>query len=432
VALLRAALAEWRPRGLLISAGHVEHGIRGAESEADARFVAALCGSLSVPFRLCRVDVPAAAAATGESTEMAARRLRYDALFRLARELGADAVATGHTLDDQLETLFLRLARGTGPSGLACISPDSPGRDAPAARSPRLLRPLLSRRHAELADYLRSLRQPWREDATNASQEYLRNRVRTTLVPAFEAAFGADGIRNAARSVALLAEEENDWLRPLVRNALSAAASAGGLSAAVLRTLPRPLARRVLLEWLHFHEGLSPERQSRSLLDALLDFAVAPDRGERDIALSETLRLRRSYDALTLVRASGRNAGSAPVFSLAVVPGTGPVREPRRSPLEPPFHASLAADRVGDRPLTVRAPRPGDRFRPLGGPGCRLVSDILTDLKVPRSRRSAVPLVCCGDEIAWIPGYAVAAGYAVAPSAPALHLTLEIDFSSMA
>ena len=239
---LRAWLGGRPPYGLV--AAHFHHGIRGAEADADAAFVADLCGSLGVPLRIGRGDVPSEAARTGESEEMAARRLRHAFLAATAAERGAEALATGHTLDDQAELFFLRLKRGASARGLSGMRPFEPASGA----SPARVRPLLRVRHAALADWLRSEGLAWREDATNASDDADRNRIRHRVVPAVLDAFGPSALATLARTMDLLrddadlldalAADENESIRhsafgiqhsSLLRRRIAAALYAAGV-----------------------------------------------------------------------------------------------------------------------------------------------------------------------------------------------------------
>ena len=204
---LRAWLGAKPPYGL--SAAHFHHGIRGAEADADAAFVAELCDSLGVPLRVGRGDVPAEAARTGESPEMAARRLRR---AFLRDSSGGAAVATGHTLDDQAELFFLRLKRGASARGLSGMRPFEPASGSAPAR----VRPLLRVRHAALADWLRAEGLAWREDATNAADDADRNRIRHRVVPAVLDAFGPAFLSTLARSMDLL-RDDADLLDALAR-----------------------------------------------------------------------------------------------------------------------------------------------------------------------------------------------------------------------
>src|SRR5262245_5311551 len=174
VALLRA-LADFLPAASLVIA-HLNHRLRGADSDADAAFVAALCPH--VPHHVEAADVAHAAATTGDNLESAARNLRYGFLSRIARETGATWVATAHTRDDQAETVLHRLIRGSGLRGLRGIA-----ESRELAPGVRLIRPLLTLSRKDVIAYLGGIEQPWREDATNRDTRFTRNRIRHELLP---------------------------------------------------------------------------------------------------------------------------------------------------------------------------------------------------------------------------------------------------------
>ena len=167
-----------------IHGAHLEHGLRGPAGEADARWVEELCGRMGVEVTIGRADVEAAASASGESIESEARRQRYAFLHRAACEVGSAVVVVGHTADDQVETIVHRIVRGTGIRGLAGM---------PAARllgksaggegqEVWLVRPMLEVRRHEVEAFLRSEGIVWREDLSNASLAYTRNRIRHELM----------------------------------------------------------------------------------------------------------------------------------------------------------------------------------------------------------------------------------------------------------
>ena len=253
--LLVAVLAElgFDVRGL-----HVAHGLRGAESDADAAFVAALCKRLGVSLHLARWDTRARMRRRKLAGENGLRTLRREFFDAAAKRVGAGVIATAHTADDQLETVLLRLMRGTGLRGLGGMRP----------RAGRWIKPLLEATRADLEADLRAARQPWREDASNSDASFTRNRVRHGVVPALIAALpgaGGDGGRNGERDagrrggrsglalrVAALAAELREvesalrrWTRPLAR-----AATANSVHARIplerLRRFPAA-ARRELI-----------------------------------------------------------------------------------------------------------------------------------------------------------------------------------------
>jgi tRNA(Ile)-lysidine synthase len=223
VALLRALHSLNRQ----LTVAHLNHQLRGADSEADAAFVGELCRSLDVPFRVKALDV--AAMATGDNLEATARSLRYAFFIQVADETGADWIATGHTADDQAETVLHRIIRGTGIQGLRGIAPARAGEGSPQTRrafaekwpaaikekwpiankelSPldRLIRPFLSVTRAEILTYLSALNQPFREDVTNADPRFTRNRIRHELMPLLKS-FNPDVVS----ALAHLAEQASD------------------------------------------------------------------------------------------------------------------------------------------------------------------------------------------------------------------------------
>src|SRR5262245_22183340 len=174
VALLRALADDSPPGGLIVA--HLNHRLRGADSDADAAFVAQLCPQL--PHHIEAIDVAVAAADGGENLESAARRVRYEFLEKVAHETGASWVATAHTLDDQAETVLHRLIRGTGLRGLRGIA-----ERRNLAPGITLLRPMLTVCRTEVIAYLREIGQEWREDATNRDPAFTRNRIRHELLP---------------------------------------------------------------------------------------------------------------------------------------------------------------------------------------------------------------------------------------------------------
>jgi tRNA(Ile)-lysidine synthase len=231
LALLHALRVLSRPRRWDLAVLTVDHGLRPG-SAADAAFVADHAKSLGLPVRVLTLGPADLAAHRAAGPEGAARAARYAALWPAAGDLGCRWLATGHTLDDQAETVLLQLLRGAGPDGLAGM----------AVRSGRLLRPLLTVRRAETRAGCAAAGLDWREDPTNAGDGPLRNRVRHRLLPLLEEL--RPGATRALARTAALAADERDWLDPLVAEALAAT---GGVPEA-LAGRPLALARRVVRE----------------------------------------------------------------------------------------------------------------------------------------------------------------------------------------
>jgi tRNA(Ile)-lysidine synthase len=214
LALLHALRALARPRGWRLAVVSVDHGLR-AGSASDAAFVADHAKALGHPVRVRTLGPADLEPHHRAGPEGAARAARYAALWPATDELGCHWLATGHTLDDQAETVLLQLLRGAGPDGLAGM----------AVRSGRLLRPLLTTRRAETRACCAAIGLDWREDPTNAGDGPLRNRVRQRLLPLLEDL--RPGATQALARTAALAADERDWLAPLVAETLAATLAGG-------------------------------------------------------------------------------------------------------------------------------------------------------------------------------------------------------------
>lgn len=234
--------------GAQVVIGHVHHGLRGAEADADQDAVAVLAARLAVPFAARRVDPHAlrdgASSRERPTLQEAARTARYAALDSLAAELGADRIATAHHTDDQAETVLLRLFRGTGPDGLGGIPESSP--------DGRIVRPLLRLARADLERYAAARSLTWRDDSSNASPDYARNRLRAWL-PALARDFNP----RLLRAIADLAEaqrRDGEWIRAWVQREADARFTAEGawlrIDAKDWRSLPEALSRRLAREAL--------------------------------------------------------------------------------------------------------------------------------------------------------------------------------------
>jgi tRNA(Ile)-lysidine synthase len=296
LALLHAMRTLAGPRGWRLAVVTVDHGLRSG-SAADAAFVVDHAKSLGLPARLEPLSPADLEPHRRAGQEGAARAARYRALWRAAAELGCDWLATGHTLDDQAETVLLQLLRGAGPDGLAGMT----------VRSGRLLRPLLGVRRAETRDCCAAIGVDWREDPTNQEPGPLRNRVRQRLLPLLEE-LRPGAVVTLARAAALAADER-DWLDPLLAAALAATrvdASPEGsgpvaLDAGALAGLPVALARRVVRAAAR-HAGAGPPDAEAT--DRVVALATGSARGAPARPGGETSwpggRARRAAAAVVL------------------------------------------------------------------------------------------------------------------------------------
>lgn len=413
-----ALLAALSQLDFMVTAAHVNYGLRGAESDGDEQFVRTLCERLGVELRVLRADVKARMEVSGGSLEMACRDIRYEWFEALRNELGAEAVAVAHHRDDQAETFLLNALRGSGIAGLRGMEP---------RRAPAIVRPLLRVSRAEIVDFLHCKGLTWREDSTNAVADVKRNKVRLTVMPALREAFGDDAPQRITSTMECLAEEER-LLRHLVeaeRKAVSVKgdsadcpcgrSASGSLDVAALCRRHGSDAAALLFQMLR-GEGLT-----RSMAD---DIAADP------------MRPSARFGPFMLSRGILAPFDDTPppecrrLASLA--DGPWALEELPMSEFQPGRDPSVAwfdADGIpaGAR-WELRTRRNGDRMRPFGMRGTRLLSDIYADAKLSPRRRAMQPVLLCNGIIAWLPGLANAHFAPVGPSTTRLlRLTIRKD-----
>jgi tRNA(Ile)-lysidine synthase len=397
--------APFRLVGLL----HLNHHLRGAESDRDEAFVRALGERLGLVVDVAHRDVTAEARASHRSIEAAAREAR-DAFFReAAARLGASSVATAHTADDQAETVLLRLLRGSGARGAGGIHP----------RRGCLIRPLLDVRRAALRADLIDRGEAWLEDSSNADRSIPRNAIRHELLPAIER-LAPGGVTALTRFAALARDDEAELEAAAIEAARKIVLFDGvsvRLSRAVLAGLSPAVARRVVRGAI---ERVGVAAVARHI-DAIRTLAAADtSKGHLDVPGGS---VDFTPAEVVLTRAVGRGRQAEGGFDRRLpVPGSVEVPEagvrlvaeladaagPWRWPNGQGPAAAVQGEGVQGG-LRVRSRRPGDRLRPLGAPGRRKVQDVLVDRKVPRRERDRVPIVVDDTgRIVWVAGHALA------------------------
>lgn len=401
-----------------VTVAHLNHGIR-AEADDDAAFVRSIATAHDLPFVLDHADVPALAEANGESIEMAARRARYAFFTNAAMKAECTAIATAHTRDDQAETIILNLARGTGVGALAGIPRCS------MLGPMRLIRPLLDIDRHDVESYLRERDISWREDASNTDTRFLRNRVRRHVMPMLETQLNPQ-IRDALLRCADIWREEDCWLQALTEDALESCRAESDLHLKPLRALPTAARRRVLRLWL-VRADVDPVALSYDAIQRI-EGLLSCKHGSASVPIRGGTRVVREYDRLLLddqpdnappcddalpVRVPG--VTNHPDLDLHIEASIAPgiVKEKSSTPGALPARASLAIRPDAVDRIVVRMWRPGDTMRVRGVPGAKKLQDIFTDAKVPSRQRHRIPVIECGGEIAWIPGFRVAEGWEV-------------------
>jgi tRNA(Ile)-lysidine synthase len=439
VALLRLLHRLRSELGITLAVVHFNHALRGAESEADAAFVAELAGALELEFLAAREDVGAEASRQGWNLEDAARRLRYAFFNRVIDEGRATHIAVAHTADDQAETVLARLMRGTGPTGLAGIYPVAG----------TVVRPLLGTRRENLREYLRANGQTWREDSTNRDVRRTRAHIRGQLLPMIERDFSGEIVGHLG-DLARLAREEGNFWDALVEDRFQALTHSGGEDVRVaVHDLLTPLALqmagtenrasrncnefgplRMLTERLirRLYEEVRGDRRELGAnhVEQVMHLASGSSSGHH-LELPGGITVRRTFGELifscretipqpTDDGTAQRENAYEYVVSLPLL-GTATVSIPelgkcfRLKVIDWPVTESdtkrdanvLDADLLRS-PLILRNWRPGDAYRPHGGRHERKLKSMFLAGRIPSDKRAAWPVLESGGRVIWAQG----------------------------
>jgi tRNA(Ile)-lysidine synthase len=458
VALLRVLCELRHEIGIVLAVVHFNHKLRGLESDADEEFVFQLAREHQLDFFRGDADVSVHASARHIGLEAAARELRYGFFRSLMRSpVGSahsnlDKVATGHTADDQAETVLMRVMRGAGTRGLAGIHPRVALEGQDGIASGEVVRPLLELRRCEVEQYLGELGQPWREDSTNLETHFIRNRVRHVLLPLIEKEFNPSIVSGLAE-VADIAREEEDyweneaagwtgtgihWTEPEWSPHAGSAAEHGlvelkpfrpDLAGRLEERGPLALNATVDLAWF-LSEAVAVQRRIIKVIgttsgvplefrrvEEIREFAAQEHASGKQLALPMGWKVIREPDALVFLTPDLRTQERMPtdyeyalslpgrtlvpeagivVEAVRVAPGSDPERYNRDRLLEP----SLLA-----RQLIVRNWRPGDRFWPAHAKSPRKVKELLQERRLIGTARKLWPVAVSGNEIVWLRGF---------------------------
>jgi tRNA(Ile)-lysidine synthase len=413
-ALLGALVALAEERGVSVCAAHLNHGLRGDEALRDQQCAEAVARRLGVDCVVAR----STALPAGANLEARAREQRYAFLTRIAEEQGCSKIATGHTMDDQAETVLMRLLRGTGPDGLAGIRP---------VRDGHIIRPLIECSRAEVLAFLRAADLPFCEDSSNRDRRFLRNRIRHEVLPLLQSIQPA--VKHRLAIAAQFIGDELVLLRDQDAERLAAVAGPDGV-------LPVSAAAdsRLVRAWLRAQRG---DLGGLTLAHFRAVGRLAHGRRPNgQVVLPHGQRVVREYGRL-LFRA--RQPAPAPTPQRLLVGGSTLCLESgwRIGAELRPFDAQswrrpadlfeLFADAaLVSGPLVVRTVRAGDRIQPLGLHGHRKLQDVLVDRKVPIQTRRTCPVVELDGKVFWVPGIVRSSQALVTPKTrTALRLSAE-------
>lgn len=383
---------------------HLNHQLRRSAT-ADAEFVGDLAERMGVPATIISFDVGAYCRERKLGIETGAREVRYRLMEEVAREVGAQKIATGHTLDDQVETFLMRLVRGAGPTGLRAIPP---------VRG-RYVRPLIDAARNQVLEYCMTRALDFRVDATNQVPDQPRNLLRLEIIPAFKR-LNPNLEFTIGRSIEILADEDEYMLGAAIEAFNELAHKAEGairIDRERFLALPGAIARRVIRLAVETLEPEAPSVDARQIEEALRQLRRG---GGVEVHIVGGLNFHREYDEFVVTkRLSPPPEVRRPldVPGRADVPELGLVLESKlvaRDELgEPPSgERSAAIDAASVKGgLLVTTPIAGDAFHPFGMRGTKKLSDFFIDGKVPKADRAKVPVVRCDDRIVWVVGHRI-------------------------
>ncbi|MBI4297465.1 MAG: tRNA lysidine(34) synthetase TilS [Chloroflexi bacterium] len=415
---------------LQLHVAHLDHGLRSASAQ-DALFVAEQAKQLGLPFVAEKGNVRGFRRELGGTLEEAAREVRYAFLARVVQEMGARAVAVGHTSDDQMETLLMHLLRGTGLAGLRGMLPRTCWRSRRTGASVAVIRPLLGLSRLEIEGYCHALALEPRRDASNLSPRFLRNRVRAQLIPALKKYNPAleRALLHTARSATVELVYWEEEVRRFWPQMVREEGPALVLDKKAISGLHPALQRHLLLAAAELKLGghhysaieamvsaLEKPVGTRVLLPGGISFTVDYDSYRLGLEPSPPLPSLESETKVSVpgdVQVGGWRLRSCILAApLPELPGLG-------------WRACLNLEAVGTE-LSLRCRRPGDVFQPLGMEQPKRLQDFLVDAQVPRLWRERLPLLCSRGRIAWVAGWRIAHWARVTPETRAI-LQLELE-----
>ena len=496
VALFRLLLELRSELGIVLSVVHFNHKLRGAESDEDGKFVAKLARQHDLEFHIDSEDVAGFAEHEQISIEAAARELRYAFFRHLLGDGSTDAsqevkvptlpqetregwgnpgsflskIATAHTLDDQAETVLMRMTRGSGLRGLGGIYPLLDVENEAGDTTGQIIRPLLPFRRRELEQYLKEIQQPWREDSSNSHTHFTRNRLRKLVVPLLEKEFNPAVAENLSELAAIARAEEDywanevagwmgtavHWFQPewarvaqqtdLVQIAIPSQRHRTAAQAELLERIDNspclvlnasvdrvwfmsePLAvQRRLIKAIGDEAGIPLEFKH---VEEILRFAAGQTSPGKELSLPLGWKLTLRPHELVFLTPDLHNPEPTNDYEYTLsIPGKATIIEIgatvealRLSPTEQSHQEDdtllIAADLPGT--LYLRNWRPGDRFWPAHTKSAKKVKELLQELRLPERTRKLWPVITVGGEIVWMKGFPVAKKFLAKPGQDAI------------
>ena len=421
------ALFELAPRwDLKLMVLHLDHGLRGAESLGDAEFVRELAARFGLPARIAASDVAGLKEQLGDNLEQTARRERNRLYEELFRAKTVDRIATGHTRSDQAETVLFRFLRGSGSAGLAGIRPET---------DTGLARPLIELDREEIRQYLSERGVTWREDSSNSTRDFARNRIRQELLPALERDWNPALVDTLAHTAEWALDEEAYWesvISDLAKEKVSHRPPTALVRCADLSGLPRAVARRLARKAIEQVKG-DLRGISFEHVERILEMAAAPDGHDR--AQAPGLDCYRSFEWIRLAPPGVDSLADRNFRFPVSVPGRFSLPDNRFTvglELSSAYDAAaggLDCERLAGR-LELRNWRPGDQYQPVGRSSEERIKILFQEARIPLWERRAWPILLAEDQIVWARRFGPALNYAATEDSRSIVMVWEEPVSA--
>ncbi len=417
VALLHALKSLQSRFGLKLYAAHLNHKIRGMEAQKDALYAAQLCDSLSVTFFVKAVDVPLYASENKLSLEEAARKIRYEMLFEVKEKISADKIAVAHNLDDQAETILMRMLRGTGIKGLK-------GMDY--IRDGCVIRPLMDVQKKDIVAYCNENELSPRIDKTNLEPDYTRNKIRLRLIPYIENEFSPN-LKETLSRMSNIIREDSDYLEKEAENyfkkeAIVISENTVKLDNFEINSLHNSMKKRLIrlcirhclktlegIESIHIDDVMSIMKSSRN--EAVLNLPKGLFVYKKPDGIYFTLsQIEHSVNSFEYSLIPGENVLIKEIemkIESKIMPKEKCILLPTGQ-----FTKAFDLNKIkGDIKIRTRAE--GDKMKPMGLGGTKKLKDIFIDMKIPREKRDSIPVVCDDNGIIWLVGNKISEDYKI-------------------
>ena len=400
---------------LYIHVAHLNHMMRGEESEVDTQYVRDYCISCNIPYTIRYGDINSISKEEGVSIEEAGRKVRYELFSDIAREITASKIALAHNLNDQAETMLMRIMRGTGLDGLCGIKP---------VRDNLYIRPFINTPRYEIEEYCTLNNLNPRIDSTNLEPIYMRNKIRLELIPYIKENYN-QGIENSLAGMSRLLREDNDFIDDYANTVYKDLVKDNNNKLSIdiisLKNLNNAIKKRVIRKAIEGVNGslVGIESKHIELILAILE------RGSTGSAvdLPGSIKAIISYNNLNIIKTSWEPSS---IFAhILRIPGTTSIHEIKSCMEASLINGSFCGnyndniyikyfdyDKIKDS-VYIRNRRVGDYIIPFGMNGRKKIKDIFIDNKIPREERENIPLVAVGNEIIWVVGYYINNNYKI-------------------